>query len=80
MSPLLARLAELGGGRSFVATDADALEGVFREIDALEKSPVAGTVRTLYREEYAPWAAAAFGLLAVDLPVGLGPIPQAPLS
>jgi Ca-activated chloride channel homolog len=64
---LLARLAEVGGGRSFVATDADALEGVFREIDALEKSPVAGTVRTIYREEYAPWALAALALLAVDL-------------
>ena len=64
---LLASLAEEGGGRAFVATDADALEGIFREIDALEKSPVAGTVRTLYREEYAPWAAAALALLAFDL-------------
>jgi Ca-activated chloride channel family protein len=64
---LLARLAEVGGGRSFVATDTDALDQVFREIDALEKSPVAGTVRTLYREEYAPWAAAALALLALDL-------------
>ena len=65
--PWLAKLAEVGGGRSFVASDSGALEGVFREIDALEKSPVAGTVRTLYREEYAPWAAAALTLLAVDL-------------
>jgi Ca-activated chloride channel family protein len=64
---LLARLADVGGGRAFVATDSEALEGVFREIDALEKSPVAGTVRTLYREEYAPWASAALALLAVDL-------------
>jgi Ca-activated chloride channel family protein len=64
---LLARLAEVGGGRSFVATDSDTLQGIFREIDALEKSPVAGTVRTLYREEYAPWAASALALLAIDL-------------
>ena len=64
---LLARLAEAGGGHPFIATDADSLEGVFREIDVLEKSPVAGTVRTLYREEYAPWAAVALALLAVDL-------------
>ncbi|MCI4370805.1 MAG: magnesium chelatase, partial [Thermoplasmata archaeon] len=64
---LLARLAEVGDGRAFVATDADALEGVFREINALERSPVVGTVRTLYREEYAPWAASALALLAVDL-------------
>ena len=64
---LLARLAEVGDGRAFVATDADALEGVFREINTLERSPVVGTVRTLYREEYAPWAASALALLAVDL-------------
>jgi Ca-activated chloride channel family protein len=64
---LLGKLAELGDGRSFVASDAEMLAGVFREIDTLEKSPVAGTVRTLYREEYAPWAAAALALLAVDL-------------
>ena len=64
---LLARLAEVGGGRTFVATDADALDRVFREIDALEKSPVSGMVRTLYRERFAPWAAAALAFLAVDL-------------
>ena len=64
---LLRRLAEVGGGRSFVATDAGALDGVFREIDALEKSPVAGTVRTLYRERYAPWASAALALLVASL-------------
>ena len=64
---LLARLAELGGGRAFVATDSGALDGVFREINALEKSPVVGMVRTLYRERYAPWAASALALLAVDL-------------
>jgi Ca-activated chloride channel family protein len=64
---LLTRLAELGGGQAFVASDADALEQVFEQIDSLEKSPVAGTVRTLYRETYAPWAATALGLLALDL-------------
>jgi Ca-activated chloride channel family protein len=64
---LLAKLAEIGQGRSFVASDAEALAGVLREIDALEKSPVVGTVRTIYREEYAPWAVAALGLLVVDL-------------
>jgi Ca-activated chloride channel homolog len=69
---LLARLAELGGGQAFVASDADALEQVFARIDVLEKSPVAGTVRTLYRERYAPWAATALGLLAVDLVLTAG--------
>jgi Ca-activated chloride channel family protein len=64
---LLARLAEVGGGRAFVAADADALDRVFGEIDMLEKSPVAGTVRTLYHERYEPWALAALVLLALDL-------------
>jgi Ca-activated chloride channel family protein len=69
---LLARLAELGGGRSFEAADAEALGRVFDEVDALEKSPVSGTVRVLYRERFAPWASAALGLLALDLVVGSG--------
>jgi Ca-activated chloride channel family protein len=75
---LLGRLAEVGRGRAFVAADADALDRVFREIDALEKSPVAGTVRTLYREGYAPWASAALVLLAVDLALGLGRLLRLP--
>ncbi len=68
----LARLAEAGGGRAFVAADSDALERVFREIDALEKSPVSGTVRILYRERFAPWVAAALVLLAVDFGLSSG--------
>ena len=75
---LLARLAEIGGGRSFVATDADALDRVFREIDGLEKSPVASTIRTIYREGYAPWAAAALGFLALDLAWASGRFRQLP--
>ncbi len=75
---LLARLAEIGRGRAFVAADAEALDRVFREIDALEKSPVAGTVRTLYREGYAPWASAALALLAIDLALGAGRLRRLP--
>lgn len=64
---LLREMAQIGGGRAFEAADAGALGRVFEQIDALEKSPVAGTIRTVYRECYAPWAAAALALLAVDL-------------
>ncbi len=62
ISPLLERLAQLTGGRSFAATDADALAEVFRTIDALEKSPVRGQILTRYDEHYRtvggdwPWA------------------------
>lgn len=63
---LLDRVAQAGGGRSFVAADAGALDRVFAAIDALEKSRVRGEVRTRYREEFGPWAAAALGLLFLD--------------
>ena len=63
---LLEAVAKAGGGRAFVATDADALDQVFAAIDALERSPVHGEFRTRYREHYAPWAAAALGLVLFD--------------
>src|SRR5262249_4041622 len=52
---LLERLAGIGQGHAFRATDAAALSRVFATIDSLEKSPVRGEVRTRYREEYGPW-------------------------
>jgi Ca-activated chloride channel family protein len=63
---LLERLARIGRGRAFVAADAATLGAVFRTIDALEKSPIRGVVRTRYREEYAPWVALALGCLVLD--------------
>ena len=62
--PLLERLAELTGGRSFVATDADALAKVFDAIDTLEKSPIRGQILTRYDEHYASWAGLAIALLS----------------
>ena len=63
---LLRKLAEVGGGKPFVAADAEGLGTAFREIDALEKSPVQGFLRIRYDEGFAPWAAAAAVLLALD--------------
>jgi len=63
---LLERLAATTGGRSFRATDADALDAVFRTIDVLEKSQIRDEVRTRYEERFAPWAVAAVGLLVLD--------------
>ena len=60
--PLLERLAQLTGGRSFAATDADALAEVFRTIDALEKSPVRGQILTRYNEHYRPLGRTGPGL------------------
>jgi Ca-activated chloride channel family protein len=75
---LLERLAHLGGGRAFVAADADALDRVFREIDALETSPIRGEIRTRYRERYAPWLALAMAALALDRLLSAGRLRRLP--
>ena len=62
----LAAIAVEAGGGAFGAADAGTLDEVFRRIDALETSPIRGEIRTRYRETFAPWAAAALILLAVD--------------
>jgi Ca-activated chloride channel homolog len=63
---LLQRLAELTGGRSFSATDADGLTQVFDKIDALEKSPVHGRILTRYEEHYSLCAGFALAMLVLD--------------
>jgi Ca-activated chloride channel family protein len=60
---LLAEIARLTEGTSFRARDAEALESVFREIDALEKTEFSSTKLVHYRERFEPWAMAAFVLL-----------------
>ncbi|WP_165231182.1 vWA domain-containing protein [Aquisphaera insulae] len=64
--PLLERIAELAGGKCFIATDADSLDRIFAEINRLEKSLIKARVLTRYDEHFAPWAAAAVALLALD--------------
>jgi Ca-activated chloride channel family protein len=63
---LLQRIAAITGGRSFVATTADALEEVFQTINALEKSLVKSEILTRYEEHFGRWAALALGLLILD--------------
>lgn len=75
---LLEALAATAGGRSFRAADADALDAVFRTIDALEKSQIRDEVRTRYDERFAPWAAAAVGLLALDRILACGRLRRLP--
>ena len=53
-------------GYSVVYTYAKSLDQVFQKIDALERSPVQSTIRTLYHERFAPWVAAALAFLALD--------------
>jgi Ca-activated chloride channel family protein len=75
---LLQNLAEIGRGRAFAATDTAALGHVFRTIDALETSPVRGTIRNLYREEYARWVAVALTALVVDRLLSAGRLRRLP--
>jgi Ca-activated chloride channel homolog len=75
---LLARLARLGGGRAFVASDVGALTQVFAAIDALERSPVRGEIHTRYREWYAPWVAAALALIVIDRWLAAGRLRRLP--
>ena len=63
----LRSLAESTGGKYWLATDADALRSVHREIDELEKSEFEVTRYLDYREAFAPWALAALMLLSLEL-------------
>ncbi len=55
---VLESVAEMTGGKSFQATNADDLRAVYREIDAFERRPVESFRYRRYRD-YAPWFAAA---------------------
>jgi Ca-activated chloride channel family protein len=75
---LLEQLAKLTGGRSFAATDAAALDEVFKTIDALEKSPVRGQIWTRYHEDYAVWALAALVFLLLSWLMSQGRLRRLP--
>jgi Ca-activated chloride channel family protein len=60
---LLAEIARTTGGTSFRARDAEALEAVFDEIDAMETTVFTSTRLVRYRERFEPWAVAALALL-----------------
>ena len=47
---VLREMAQATGGRCFAATDAQALDDVYAEIDRLEKSPTLGRLYTQYHE------------------------------
>jgi Ca-activated chloride channel family protein len=75
---LIQDLADLGGGRLFAADDARSLVQVFQAIDRLETSPVTGTIRTRYREEFPPWVVGALVLLVLDRLLSSGRLRRLP--
>src|SRR3970282_1112713 len=62
--PLLREIAEKTGGRYFRARDIESLSRIFRQIDALEKTPVQVTRYTRYAEATRPLILLGLGALA----------------
>lgn len=62
----LRELADVTGGKYWLATDADTLRSVHEEINQLERSEFE-VVRFLdYREAFAPWALAGLAMLSLE--------------
>ena len=74
----LSAIAKLGGGRAFVAKDVNALHDVFQEINALEPSLLAGSIRTRYREYYPYWIVASVAFLLIARALSLGRLRRIP--
>jgi Ca-activated chloride channel family protein len=63
--PLMREIAQVTGGRYYRATNTEALSRIFRQIDALEKTPIQVTRYTRYDEVTRPLL--LFGLVAFAL-------------
>ncbi|MBA3497829.1 MAG: VWA domain-containing protein [Gemmatimonadales bacterium] len=68
--PLLREIAAKTGGRYFRARDSEALSRIFRQIDALEKTPIQVTRYTTYEEATRPLILLGLGALALELLLG----------
>jgi Ca-activated chloride channel family protein len=65
--PLLQEIAQKTGGRYFRAKDTEALSRIFRQIDALEKTPIQITRYTRYDETTRPLILLGLTTLALEL-------------
>jgi Ca-activated chloride channel family protein len=68
--PLLQEIAQKTGGRYFRAKDSEALSRIFRQIDALEKTPIHVTRYTRYDETTRPLILLGVAALALELLIG----------
>jgi Ca-activated chloride channel family protein len=68
--PLLEEIAQKTGGRYFRAKDSEALSRIFRQIDALEKTPSHVTRYTRYDETTRPLILLGVTALALELLIG----------
>jgi Ca-activated chloride channel family protein len=67
---LLQEIAQKTGGRYFRAKDSEALSRIFRQIDALEKTPIHVTRYTRYDETTRPLILLGLAALALELVIG----------
>ncbi len=65
--PMLTEIAELTGGQYFRATDRQALEGIYREIDAMEKNKIEIQEYTRHAEEFVLFALLALLFLLLEI-------------
>ena len=65
--PLLQEMAQKTGGRYFRAKDSEALSRIFRQIDALEKTPIQVTRYTRYDETTRPLILLGLAALGLEL-------------
>ena len=63
----LRRIASIGDGQYFRATDENVLKNVFAEIDKMEKTKLSVQQFSRREEAYMPWAIAAMLLLAIEI-------------
>lgn len=63
----LEQIAAMTGGKYFRAQDGEALREIYREIDRLERTSVRTIEFVDYAERFAPFAAAAAALIALEL-------------
>jgi Ca-activated chloride channel homolog len=68
--PLLQEIAQKTGGRYFRAKDTEALSRIFRQIDALEKTPIQVTRYTRYDETTRPLILLGLAALGIELLIG----------
>ena len=64
---LLRKIADETGGKYYRARDKDALEGIYKQIDKLEKSKVEVMSYKRYEERFLPFLLAALGFLFIEL-------------
>jgi len=65
--PMLTEIAEITGGKYFRATDKQALEGIYKEIDAMEKNKIKVKEYTKHAEEFHLFALLAIIFLLAEI-------------